>query len=307
MLKTSQLRILFWIIALALLIGCKKETPVFEDNTAPPYTGVSTVVLNNYVNRLFIDLIGREPLDVEMEAEVASLREAELSFEARGLLVDKLMFSTEFIDGDSSYRRAYCVKLYENLKARFIEGASDALLQEEYNLFRGNAILDSLNGDMTGYTLKMQDAERLEALLDSRQEWQESEITISEMVQRMLLNSLYDEINMNAFNFVNATFDDLFFRFPTQPEFENAFTIVELNQPAPLFNAVAQNKVEYVELLTATGEYYEGMVVWVYQSLLSRTPSSSEVFSSAIDFRTSLDISAVQRTLLISDEYAGFN
>ncbi len=301
------MRLLILSILLIFFAACKKEELVFEDNTPPAYTGVSTVVLNNYVNRLFIDVIGREPLNVEMEAEVAALREADLNFEARGALVDKLMFSTEFIDGDSSYRRAYCVKLYENLKARFIEGASDGFLLDEYNMLRGNAVLDSLNGDITGYTLKMQDARRIEALLESRQEWQNDEITISEMVQRMVLNAIYDEINMNAFNFVNATFDDLFFRFPTQPEFESAYTIVEFNQPATLFNSVAQNKVEYVELLTTTGEYYEGMVVWVYQSLLSRSPASSEVFSSALDFRTTQNISAVQRTLLISDEYAGFN
>lgn len=301
------MRFLSWSLLFFFFVACKKEDLVFEDNTPPAYTGVSTVVLNNYVNRLFIDIIGREPLNVEMEAEVAALREADLGFEARGALVDKLMFNTEFIEGDSSYRRAYCVKLYENLKARFIEGASDAFLLDEYNMLRGNAVLDSLNGDMTAYTLKMQDARRIEALLESRQEWQEGQITVSEMVQRMLLNTIYDEINMNAFNFVNASFDDLFFRFPTQPEFESAYTIVEFNQPSTLFNSVAQNKLEYVELLTGTGEYYEGMVVWIYQSLLSRSPASSEVFSSAIDFRNTLNISAVQRTLLISDEYAGFN
>lgn len=290
-----------------LIAACKKEELVFDDNTPPSYSGVSTVVLNNYINRLFIDVIGREPLNVEMEAEVAALREADLGMEARSALVDKLMYSTDFVEGDSSYRRAYCVKLYENLKARFIEGASDEFLLSEYNMLRGNAVLDSLNGDMTGYTLKMQDAQRLSDLLESRAEWQENEISIDTMVQRMLLNAIYDEINMNAFNFVNASFDDLFYRFPTPPEFESAYTIVEFNQPATLFNAVAQNKAEYVALITATGEYYEGMVIWVYQSLLSRPPTSSEVFSTALDFRNTQDISAVQRKLLVSDEYAGFN
>jgi hypothetical protein len=263
---------------LLLFVGCKKDDVVFEDNDAPPYSGVSTVVLSNYVNRLFIDLIGREPLDTEMTAEIAALRADSLSFESRGILVDKLMSSTEFIEGDSSYRRAYAVKLYKNLKARFIEGASDAVLLEEYNLWRGNALLDSLNGDMTGYALKMQEANRLEAVLDSREEWQVNQIDIDEMVRRMMFNSVYDNINMNAFNFVNASFDDLFFRFPTQPEFESAYTIIEFNEPAVIFNTVAQNKSEYLNALTLTGEFHEGMVVWVFRSLLSREPSSAEVY-----------------------------
>lgn len=300
-------RLYFIGILTLVLAGCKKEQVVFENNDVPDYSGVSTVVLNNYVNRLFIDVIGREPLNAEMQAEVQLLREADLSQDARGILVDKLMLNTDFIEGDSSYRRAYCVKLYENMKARFIEGASEALLNQEYNLVRGNAILDSLNGDMTNYALKMQEAERLQALMDSREEWQTGEIDIDEMTRRMMFNSLYDEINMNAFNFINASFDDLFYRFPTNPEFEDAYSIVEFNLPGVIFGQMAQNKSEYLNVLTTTGEYYEGMVIWAYQSLLSRNPTSQEVYSATIDFSNSLNFSTVQRTVLISDEYAGFD
>lgn len=291
----------------ALLAGCKKEEIVFEDNDVPPYSGVSTVILNNYVNRLFIDIIGREPLNTEMAEEVTRLRQGELSAEVRGELVDKLMLSTEFIEGDSSYRQAYCIKLYENLKARFVEGASEGLLQQEYGMWRGNAILDSLNGDMTGYVLKMLQANRLEALMKSRLQWQNGLIAIDEMVRRMMFNAIYDEINMNAFNFVNASFDDLFFRFPTTPEFESAYTVVEFNEPALIFGTVAQNKAEYLQAMTHTGEFFEGMVIWVYQSLVSRSPASHEVYSLALPFRQTLDIGTVQRNILISDEYAGFN
>lgn len=305
--RNRIVKYLLLIIGIPLLfVGCKKEDVVFEDNDAPPYAGVSTIVLSNYVNRLFIDLIGREPLDLEMTAEIAALRADSLSLESRGVLVDKLMNGDAFIEGDSTYRRAYSVKLYENLKARFIEGASDALLLEEYDLWRGNAILDSLNGNMTGYALKMQEANRLQDVLDSRVEWQGDEIEIDEMVRRMMFNSVYDNINMNAFNFVNASFDDLFFRFPTQPEFESAYTIIEFNQPAVIFNTVAQNKLEYLNALTATGEFHEGMVVWVYRSLLSREPNTVEVYTNATDFSTTQNISAIQRAVLISDEYAGF-
>jgi hypothetical protein len=305
--RNRIVKYLLLIIGIPLLfVGCKKEDVVFEDNDAPPYAGVSTIVLSNYVNRLFIDLIGREPLDSEMTAEIAALRADSLSLESRGVLVDKLMNGDAFIEGDSTYRRAYSVKLYENLKARFIEGASDALLLEEYDLWRGNAISDSLNGNMTGYALKMQEANRLQDVLNSRAEWQGDEIEIDEMVRRMMFNSVYDNINMNAFNFVNASFDDLFFRFPTQPEFESAYTIIEFNQPAVIFNTVAQNKSEYLNALTATGEFHEGMVVWVYRSLLSREPNTVEVYTNSTDFSTTQNISAIQRAVLISDEYAGF-
>jgi hypothetical protein len=290
-----------------LLASCKKEPVVFEDNTIPEYAGVSTVVLNNYINRLYIDLIGREPLNTEMESDRNFLRTNNLNASSRTQLVDRLMFSTEFIEGDSSYRRAYVVKLYENLKARYIEGASEALLNERYGLFRGNAILDSLNGDMTSYAMNMAEALRLDSLMAGRISYQNDAISIAELARRMMFNAVYDDINMNAFNFINASFDDSFFRFPTQPEFDQAYQIVELNEPSVLFGMVAQNKLEYLQILTSTGEFYEGMVIWAYQSLLSRNPTSQEVFTAAETLENTLDFSAVQRTILISDEYAGFN
>ncbi len=299
--------LLFLFISLVLLASCKKEPVVFEDNTIPEYAGVSTVVLNNYINRVYIDLIGREPLDAEMESDRAFLRTNNLSASSRTQLVDRLMFSTEFIDGDSSYRRAYVVKLYENLKARYIEGASEALLNERYGLYRGNAILDSLNGDMTSYAMNMAEALRLDSLMVGRISYQNDAISIAELARRMMFNAVYDDINMNAFNFINASFDDSFFRFPTQPEFDQAYQIVELNEPSVLFGMVAQTKLEYLQILTSTGEFYEGMVIWAYQSLLSRNPTSQEVFIAAETLENNLDFSAVQRTILISDEYAGFN
>jgi hypothetical protein len=294
-------------ISLMLLASCKKESVVFEDNTVPTYTGISTVVLNNYINRLYIDVIGREPLNVEMESDRVFLRENNLSADSRTQLVDRLMFSTEFIEGDSSDRRAYVVKIYENLKARYIEGASEALLSERYGLFRGNAISDSLNGNMTSYALNMAEALRLDSLMAGRASYQNDAISIAELARRMMFNAVYDDINMNAFNFINASFDDSFFRFPTQPEFDQAYQIVELNEPSVLFGMVAQTKLEYLTILTSTGEFYEGMVIWAYQSLLSRNPTSQEVFIASGALESDLDFSAVQRTILISDEYAGFN
>ena len=71
------------ILVLLALASCRKEEVVFEDNTAPAYTGVPTVQVNNYVNRLFIDLIGREPLDAEMALEVDSLEAGGLSMATR--------------------------------------------------------------------------------------------------------------------------------------------------------------------------------------------------------------------------------
>lgn len=299
--------LLIVVSIVSALASCKKEEVVFEDNTIPPYSEIPTVVVQNYVNRLFIDLIGREPLDSEMELEVSLLEEANLSTESRVNLVNQLMFDTAPLPGDSSYTFAYHVKLYDDLKARFLEGASEDVLNFEYGIFRGQAISDSINGNFSAYTLNMQEANRIALVQSSRSELQNGEILIDEMVKRMLINSIYDQINMNSFNFINATYNDLFFRFPTASELDLAYNVIEFNQAATIYGSLAQTKTDYVDILISNGEFDEGMIIWAYESLLARTPSSNEVFDQVIPFSNNYNFKEVQRTILISDEYAGFD
>lgn len=279
---------------------------VFEDNTIPPYNEIPTVVVQNYVNRLFIDLIGREPIDSEMEAETTALESENLSKEARLALVTKLQFSTSPSPGDSTYKYAYYFKLYEDCKARTLEGISEAGLQQEYGLYNGNAILDSLDGDWPSYNHNREEANKLYGVMKSRVELMEDSIRIGEMYRRLLNNSIYDQINMNSFNFVNASFDDLFYRFPTDSEFESAFNVIEYNQAETVFGQVVSNKVEYLEVLTSDQEFDEGMIRWAYQQLLAREPSTLETFELAADFHATRNFQVIQQTILITDEFAGF-
>ncbi|NNE54552.1 MAG: hypothetical protein HKN32_00930 [Flavobacteriales bacterium] len=302
------LRTLTFVVFLLCLSGCKKEDPVvFTDNTIPPYAEIPTVVVQNYINRVYIDVLGREPLDSEMESETVILESANLSSEARYDMVNKLMFNQDWVEGDSSYNYAYFLKIYEDSKARLIEGSSDDYLNQQYNLFYGQAIADSINGNWVDYQRNKAEAEKIELILDSREEYRASEITIDEMYRRMMNNSVYDQINMNTFNFVNASFDDLYFRFPTTAEFESAFVIIENNEPEVIFGQIASNKSEYLNILTTTAEYKEGIIRWAYLSLLGREAASNEVFELIADFQLTHDVQEVQKQIMISDEYAGFD
>src|SRR6218665_3290708 len=81
----TRMRYPFLLSVVALfVVGCKKpEQEVFTDNNIPVYTGTPTLLVENYVNRLYIDLIGREPNDAEMAADVQVLENASLSQQAR--------------------------------------------------------------------------------------------------------------------------------------------------------------------------------------------------------------------------------
>lgn len=289
-----------------LLAACTKDPETIGGNTAPYYEGVPTVVVEYYVNRLFIDLIGREPLDAEMINEVAALEAAGLSGDARAALVNRIMTNTDFIAGDSSYKHAYYQRQYDLFKARCLEGASDAIFDEYIGMALSSATADSAAGDSAGYQKNKHEADKLIAVKASKHEYRQGLIDIREVFARMVYNSVYDQINMNTFNFVNATFDDLFTRFPTTAEFTVAYDMVESNTPGLLFGQGGQNKKDYTTILAQTQEFKEGMVRWCYRTFLARDASTYETYQAMAGFNTTLDLQAVQRAILISDEYANF-
>ncbi len=302
---------LLWIsLSLYMLVGtgCKKdEIKVYPDNTIPPYSEVSTLLVENYVNRLYIDIIGREPTDIEMAQSTASLESGKLSAASRTALVQRLMFSEEDAGGGSTYKSAYFQKFYDDQKARFLDGVSESTLDEEYSVLRFIAVQDSMMGNMLSYQIVMLEANKIKAVMDSRLELQNGTIEIDEMCRRMMFNSIYDDINMNTFNFINASFDDCFYRFPTEAELNAAFDPIEFNGPGQLFGQSVSNKTEYLQVLTHSNEFAEGMIRWCYRSLLSRDAETIEVISLLDDFNAEHKTSTIQQFILISDEYAGFD
>jgi len=292
--------------SIALFSACKKDPEIVPDNDAPYYSEVSDLLIENYINRVYIDQIGREPFDSEMNLERETLKAADLSFEAREAMILNLQTNTDFIAGDISYKHAYYNRLYEQGKARFMEAASNAEIQEVMGPIAGGILPDSLNGNWEGVYNRRQQLTRLQAVLDSEEKYMNGEIEIRDVCAAMVNNAVYDEINMNTFNFVNATFDNLFFRFPTQQEFYAGFDMIEYNQPANLLGFSGQNKDEYVDILVNSREFYEGLIVWSYQLLLAREPSTGETNELMTYLYEDHNLQKVQREIMITDEYAHF-
>lgn len=297
----------FLFIAL-IFASCKKEPEevVFSNNEIASYDQVPRILIENYVNRVFIDLIGREPTDLEMEAESNALKSANADVNSRNMLVQKLMFNEDFVEGDGSYRDAFIRKFYEDQKGRFIDGASDANLLEDYNVFRSIAIQDSLEGNFLVYEIVMIEANKVLDVLNSREQLKNGEIDFREMCRRMMFNSIYDDINMNTFNFINATFDDCFARFPTESEYNGVEDAIEFNGSGALFGQTVNSKPSYLNVIVNSNEFDEGYVRWVYGSFLAREATSNEVFVNAPLFSTEADYTLIQQKILISNEYAGF-
>ena len=122
----------------------------------------------------------------------------------------------------------------------------------------------------------------------------------------LLYNAVYDRINMNSFNFLRASFNDLFSRLPTQSEFDKGYDMIEYDQSEVLFGIPGQSKGDYIDILVNSKEFYEGIIRWLYQTLLAREPSTTEVFTHMSTFYLDRDVQKLQKYILRTDEYANF-
>lgn len=299
---------LFIIISLIFFSACtkKEDKIIISTNTPKNYDDISTVKVENYINRIYIDLLGREPLNTEKVRDVSLLRSDKLSFEVRKQLITRLMTDTGYVIGDSSYKRAYYQRIYDLTKARLLEGAGE----EEFYQQIGNAQFalksSRLLGDSIGVFAAMVTIDRCLNVINSRRKYQVGQIKISDMYAYMLDNPIYDVINMNSLNFVNASFDNMLFRFPTRDEFEIAYDIIDKGKGGSLFGGYAGNKPEYCQLLVQSAEFDESMIKWCYLTLIGREPKTQESYNLIQDYYITKDLQKVQTLILMTDEYAHF-
>ena len=296
-----------YICLLALgLFACKKDADIISNNNAPYYAEIPTILLENYVNRIYIDLIGREPLDNEMLNDVQYLRDADITLESRDSLLYKLQFDTTFIEGDSSYKFAYFHRMYDMVKVRLLEGASNAYIGQDLYVYYQSYVVDSVNGNMLDANKKLLEYHKLNNVLISELQYYNGIIEINEMHRRMIYNSVYDKINMNTFNYINATFDNLLFRYPTQYEFNEVYLMINDNTAQIVLGSSGNNKENFSSIICTSREFYEGVIIWAYGTLLAREPSTQEIDFLMQSFYQNHDFQWVQRQIMKTDEYAHF-
>lgn len=301
-------RKLVYIICIVFLINsCKKEDNIIPNNNAPYYGEIPTLLLENYVNRCYIDLLGREPLDDEMIEDVQFLRDNEVTIESRDQLLYKLQFDTTFIEGDSSYNQAYFHRFYDLVKVRLIEGASNSYINSENANWWFEYEKDSIDGNMINAYKRLLEYNKLNDILKSKNQYRNGVISFSEFHRRMIYNSIYDDINMNTFNYINAIFDNLLFRYPTNYEFNECKLMIDDNSTQILMGYSGNCKYDVTTIICNSDEFYEGLVNWTYITFLGREANAQERDELMNDLITYNDYQRIQRIILSSDEYAHFD
>lgn len=291
-----------------LLSACIEPAKVviIPDNPLPPYTGVSELIVKNFINRAYIDLIGREPLDDELERDFFFLENRALELTAIDTFLFRLQTDTTFLEGDTSYRHAYSWQIYSQAKSRMIEGEADSELAFDIWQLEQKYVKDSLLEDQLGMAFAKQEICNLQQVLNAFSDFREGNIQIHEVYRRMLLNEIYDEINMGSFNFVNASFDDLFFRFPTEAEFASCFDVIEYNKSRKILGENCQSKREYAATLTESREFHEASIQAAFLTLLGRNAHTDELFPLLSLYYESHDYAHIQREIMKKPEYGGF-
>ena len=267
---------------------------IIDDNTAPPYNQVTTVQIQNYINKMYIDLIGREPLQQELEDDTELLKNNNLSLESRKQLLDQLMSNPLYYD-----------RFFDVYSAAYLNGigVEDILGQ----IFQFNLQKDQAE-QMGNYPLAQYlqiEINKLDDLLSSKSDYENKSITVNEFMLRFCYNYFYDEINMGSENFVLSCFENFLKRFPTESEKNAGITMVD-GFSSQLLLRDGNTKKDFISIITSTPGFYEGLAIDIYQQLLARDPDSEEMNDATLELTESQDYQAIQQNVMVSVEYAGF-
>lgn len=296
-------RILIILLSLFFCYGCiKNETivnenhtnEVIEGNVAPPYTGVTTIQIKNYINKLYTDLYGREPLASELDAGVTELQSNELTLDKIETYINSIIDTEEYHERffeiyRKEYLRDWTVTKMENLIVTWTNKMNTAI--------QNNDPVEEARFEML--------IEQANKVLEIPTKYRNKEITINEMMYRISNNAFFDAVNVGVTNFVLACFENLHKRLPTDAELDAS---VNMNNGIPsivLFQD-GTSKADFLSIITESAGFYEGLITDIYKQSLGRLPDSDELGIGVIDFAQGKTFQEIQMEVLTKDEYKGF-
>lgn len=284
--------IILLVSLMVVFAACKKteEEVIVPDNVAPPDTTVSDVVIQNYIYKTYISVLGRKPSDAEREDGIDLLESNNLSMADREEFIDRVLNGDEY--------NAQLLKIASNdvLNTFDTNGIKMQILVFE-NLLNDPAFVEFT--DYFQYEL-----DRLLVLEATLDDLTAGTIDIIEVHRRLVNNGIYDQINMGAENFVRSMFENFLFRYPTNAELEAGKLMVD-GFNAIVFLQEGDSKDEFLDIFFGSKNYYEGQVRSLYLKYLFREPSSEELAAYSNQYKNSGNYKLLQKTILTFNEYVG--
>lgn len=279
------------LLLLLILLSCNKQKEVLvPDNTLPPDGTISNIVVESYVNRAYISLLGRKAEPDEFESAEVVLRADNLSQANREAFLGTLIGTNEYYDN-----------LFEVGRALYLNSIDTVDIQDQIFLF--NLLLqDPQYQDI--YPVLNDEISRMQLVLDIPTDLKNGSIDEVEMHNRLIYNYVYDQINMGTQNFVISMFQNFLFRYPTGEELANSELMVN-GFPSQIFLESGRSKLDFMRIFFESGDYYEGQVRDVFSRYLFREPDTEEMETLSNQYEDTGNYEDLLETVLSTDEYIG--
>jgi hypothetical protein len=285
----------FFLLLLAggvlLFSSCKKyEEETVPGNQAPPDQTIDPVVIENYVHKVYISTLGREPDSVELNSGMNLLLSQNLSISSRNQFLNNVFSNQEFND-----------KFCERARIDLLQGLDTAEITQRIIIYQ--LLLTD-----TSYMLFWDDIQaeinRLGEMKEVPDSLAAGVINFKEVQRRYIDNSFYDELNMGSFNFVVSLFQHFLNRYPTQNEVDAGVNMVN-GLSSVFFLTAGQSKHDFENIFFGSTDFYEGEVRGLYQQYLFRTPTSVEMTDGTLLYMQNDDYIELQKSILSKNEFIG--
>jgi hypothetical protein len=285
-----NLRISTLLLLIVLAASCSKDPILIDGNEPPPDKTIEDQTITNYINKVYISLLSREPSADEYDAGFDSMRAADFSEASRQAFLDQI-----FVDP------AYLDNVYANAREELLRGADTMDIYVEW-LGLNNLLNDPQLAPF--YPIIQMEIGRIEELMDVPEDMADGSLNVRGMYRRVVNNSLYDNFNMGTENFIVSTFQFFMHRSPTRNELVECTKVVD-GQEGIMFLQTGESKDDYLAIFFDSDEYYEGQVIYLFNKYLFRNPLSEEMTYYSKIYQQSDDYASLQRLILSLDEFAG--
>jgi hypothetical protein len=284
------MRKVLFLFSILIIASCSKvEEVVVNGNIIPPDTTIENTTIDNYINKLYISTIGREPTTIEFDADFEILRAANLNQQSREVVISSILSKTEYHNN-----------LFKLESANILNGVDTNMINERVYIY--NFLLTTVSGFDSIYVVY--ELERMLTFQQALPELNAEIITNTELYKRMVNNNFFDEINMGTENFVIAMFQHFLLRYPTQAEVENASDMVN-DGNATIFFETGNGKDDFINIFFASDEYYTGQTNILFNRYLFRNPTSEESVNYSLDYINTGDYKLLQKRILSTNEFIG--
>lgn len=283
---------LYLIVLLAgFLFSCNKtEDVTIPGNTPPPDYTIDSSTIQLYINKAYINILGREPLTTEKTTATALLNAHNFS------VTDRQQFIAT-ITAKPDYPR----NLYNVARIEYLQNLDSSEIESQIYLF---TFLLSQPQYAPLYDVLHSEIDRMNLLKRTVNDMNNGTLDYRGMLKRCVNNYFYDQINMGSENFVVSTFQNFLFRYPTTEQLTNGKTMVD-GLDAIFFLHTGNSKSDYIDIFFNSDDYYEGQVRNLFKKYLFREPNSAEIHYYAAIYKSTNEYKNLQQEVFATDEYAG--